>query len=186
MSIRITTLIRVGAACIAATATAASANAQSSTFEAAGRDLTLGQTIYVTDLTGRTTEAQFTNLSAESIDLLVDGRPVEMRRSEVSRIAERRRDGLWNGLLIGAAAGIGTAVVANRALCGGNDSECSAIVFAAIGMPAIAAGTTIGGVADALVKKRVVVYEAPPSDRRITVGPTVGADGAGMAVRVRF
>jgi hypothetical protein len=186
MSISIATLIRIAAACIAAVATAASANAQSSTFEAAGRDLTWGQTIYVTDLQGRTTKAQLTNLSAESIDLLVGGRPVEMRRSEVTRITERRGDSLWNGLLIGAAAGIGTAIVANQAFCGGNDTECSAIVWGAIGMPAIAAGTTIGGVADALVKQRVVVYQATPSDRRVTGGPTAGAGGAGMAVRVRF
>ena len=65
-----------------------------------------------------------------------------------------KRDRLWNGMLIGA--GIGAAagmLVAPRALCGSNDTECSVIVRAAIGLPAIAGGIGIGALVDGLTSR---------------------------------
>ena len=60
-------------------------------------------------------------------------------------------DKLWNGMLIGE--GIGAAVgmiVAPPAFCGGNDTECAAIVRATIGLASIAAGIGIGALVDGL------------------------------------
>jgi hypothetical protein len=61
----------------------------------------------------------------------IDTTPVQRVKSD--------RDSLWNGRLIGA--GIGAAVgmlIAPQAMCGGNDTECAAIVRVAVGLPSIA------------------------------------------------
>jgi hypothetical protein len=66
----------------------------------------------------------------------------------------RERDSLANGMLIGA--GIGAAVgmlVMPQMMCGSNDTECSTIVRAAIGLPAIAGGVGIGALVDAVNRK---------------------------------
>ena len=63
----------------------------------------------------------------------------------------RKRDSLANGMLIGA--GIGAVVgmlVVPQVMCGSNDSECSTIVRAAIGLPVIAGGLGIGALVDGL------------------------------------
>ena len=66
----------------------------------------------------------------------------------------RKRDSLANGMLIGA--GIGAAVgmlVMPQVMCGAHDTECSTIVRAAIGLPAIAGGLGIGALVDAVNRK---------------------------------
>src|SRR5262245_44796049 len=48
-------------------------------------------------------------------------------------------DPVWEGLLIGGAAGaIGGMIIAPPLFCGHNDPECAAIVRVAIGLPSIA------------------------------------------------
>ena len=65
-----------------------------------------------------------------------------------------RRDRLWNGMLIGAGAGaLAGMIVAPQALCGSHDTECSVIVRAAIGLPAIAGGIGIGALVDGLTSR---------------------------------
>jgi hypothetical protein len=57
-------------------------------------------------------------------------------------------------MLIGA--GIGAAVgmlVMPQMMCGAHDTECSTIVRAVIGLPAIAGGLGIGALVDAVNKK---------------------------------
>jgi len=63
-------------------------------------------------------------------------------------------DSLRNGILIGAGVGaVVGMVLAPPAFCGGNDSECAAIVRVAIGLPAIAGGVGIGALVDGLHKR---------------------------------
>ena len=60
-------------------------------------------------------------------------------------------DSLANGMLIGA--GIGAAVgmlVVPYAMCGSNDSECSTIVRAVVGLPIVAGGFGVGALVDSL------------------------------------
>ena len=67
----------------------------------------------------------------------------------------QQHDSVWDGILIGAV--VGTAVgmfVMPPAFCGRNDSECSAIVRVAIGLPSIGVGIGIGALADHLHHQR--------------------------------
>jgi hypothetical protein len=65
-------------------------------------------------------------------------------------VAKPKRDSVWNGLLIGAAAGVAGGYLWARDLCGPNDSECLYYagpvgVFGGAGI-----GAVIGAVIDAL------------------------------------
>ena len=67
---------------------------------------------------------------------------------------EPKRDSLANGMLIGGAIGVVAGMlVVPRVMCGANDSECSTIVRAAIGLPVIAGGVGIGALVDGLHKQ---------------------------------
>ena len=66
-----------------------------------------------------------------------------------------KHDSIWDGILIGAAVGTAVGMVlAPPAFCGRNDSECSAIVRVAIGLPAIGIGIGVGALADGLHHQR--------------------------------
>ena len=88
------------------------------------------------------------------------------------------RDRLWNGVLIGA--GVGTAVgmfVLPQYFCGAQDTECSAIVRATIGLISIGAGIGIGALVDGLQSRDASV---PFSHGRV-MRPRVS--GAQLTVR---
>ena len=81
--------------------------------------------------------------------------PANAGAQQITQSPPEQRDGLWNGVLIGAAVGavIGMAV-APPAFCGRNDSECATIVRVAIGLPSIGAGIAVGVIVDALHQDR--------------------------------
>jgi hypothetical protein len=88
-----------------------------------------------------------------------------------------RRDSLWNGVLIGAAAGVVAGMlIAPPAFCGSHDSECATIVRVAVGLPAIAGGIGIGALVDGL-NSRDDRLGSPAGPRR---------RGAGVAVTWKF
>ena len=65
---------------------------------------------------------------------------------------DRRRDSVWNGLLIGAGIGAGGGYIWARNICGTTDDECFAIAGPAGILSGIGIGAAIGAVADALHK----------------------------------
>ena len=80
--------------------------------------------------------------------------PAESPNTVLFQNEGRKRDSLANGMLIGA--GIGAVVgmlIVPQVMCGSNDSECSTIVKAAIGLPVIAGGLGIGALVDGLHKR---------------------------------
>lgn len=74
-----------------------------------------GDTVYVTDASGRRTKGKLGELSAASLELLVrqtqsDGSEkwvpkARLSEGEVRQITRERHDSLWNGALIGLAVG---------------------------------------------------------------------------------
>jgi hypothetical protein len=66
------------------------------------------------------------------------------------RASSGRRDSVWNGTLIGAAAGAAGGAVWGRQTCGGNDSECFAIAGPVGILGGIGIGAAVGAIADAL------------------------------------
>lgn len=66
------------------------------------------------------------------------------------RVANGRRDSLWNGTLIGAGVGAAGGAVWGLKTCGSNDNECFAIA-GPVGVAAGAGiGAAVGAIADAL------------------------------------
>jgi hypothetical protein len=65
---------------------------------------------------------------------------------------DRRRDSVWNGVLIGAGIGAGGGFIWARNICGTTDDECFAIAGPAGILSGIGIGAAIGAVADALHK----------------------------------
>ena len=86
----------------------------------------------------------------------------------------QKHDSVWDGILIGAV--VGTAVgmfVMPPAFCGRNDSECSAIVRVAIGLPSIGVGIGVGALADHLHHQR-------------GIGPTPFGSAKSLNMTLRF
>lgn len=101
-------------------------------------------TLRVSPIVGRSRKGVLASLvlpSPDSLPALVQTR---------QGAADRRRDPVWNGALIGAGIGAAAGVVWGRQTCGSNDTEC----FAIAGPVGIAGGAGIGAalgaIADAL------------------------------------
>jgi hypothetical protein len=77
---------------------------------------------------------------------------------------------------------IGAAWIAPHVFCDLPDDECAANVFAAIGLPSIAAGTVAGVLVDAAIKKTIFQF----TGTRGSVSPVLGGRRAGVLATLRF
>ena len=129
-----------------------------------------GESVYVVDASGRETRGRVMTLSDAILTVTIDAVRREFRAADVKQIDRRRRDPVWNGVLIGAAAGSLAGFGLGRSLdspsCPRPAIECGqgAIIGTVGGALWGAAG---GWIADALIRKREVVYDrAPAAGRR--------------------
>ena len=157
-----------------------------------------GDTIYVTDASGRRTKGRLGELSASSLELLVrktgpDGRETvvpQARLSErdVRQIVLQRRDPLWKGTVIGLGLGAIPGAVAGLSGCAQyNGHACvTGPIFGALMIGGIGAG--VGALIDALITERTTVYYQAPGQRssRVQVSPRFSKSGAGVQMSVRF
>ena len=126
--------------------------------------VTLGDTITITDSTGRKAEGSILALSPTTLVLLAEGRPRELQQHEVTAISQRQRDSLTNGALWGLGAGAATGFVvsglgsAAASIWEGPDAGVSTghVVTGTVLMAGIGAG--IGMAIDALIKSDRVIY----------------------------
>ena len=142
------------------------------------------QTVYVTDVWGRRVKGTLGELSPGTLVLTQGSHQIPMTEATVSRI--QRADSLQNGLWLGVGAGVAAAWIAPHFFCDLPDDECAAIVFAAIGLPSIAAGTVGGALVDAVIKKTVYHSAGTRSSVRIRIAPTLGGRAAGVLATIRF
>lgn len=153
--------------------TGASAQPIARSFEDLPRTLKVGQTVFVTDATGRQTKGKIANLSASTLVVLTP----ETRTFADGAVTEIRTvDPLWNGALIGVGVGIGLAIW--DYLIDPSEPGNAAIFTAGIGL-----GAAIGSGIDALVRRPgKTVYLA----RRVRVSPLLGHARQGVRLSVRF
>ena len=124
----------------------------------------LGDTITITDSTGRKAEGSLLALSASTLVLLAEGRRRELQEHEVAAISQRRPDSLKNGALWGLGAGAASGFVlsglgsAAASIWDGPDASVSAghVVAGTVLMAGI--GTGIGMAVDALIKSDRLIY----------------------------
>ena len=124
----------------------------------------LGDTITITDSTGRKAEGSILDLSPSTLVLLAEGRRRELQEREVAAISQRRPDSLKNGALWGLGAGAATGFVvsglgsAAASIWNGPDARVSAGPVVAGTVLVAGIGTGIGMAVDALIKSDRVIY----------------------------
>jgi hypothetical protein len=99
-------------------------------------------------------------------------------------------DSIWNGALIGAAAGIVPAWIFTRANCGprGYDDECSAIAGPVGVLIFVPAGAVTGAVIDRLINKTL----PPGTKAHAAISPVLAQRGArrsagvALSLKIRF
>ena len=159
-----------------------------------------GDSIDVTDASGRKTKGRLGELSASSLELLVRKTGSDARETFVpqARLGERdvqqirleRRDSLWNGTLIGFAPGaaIGMFMLFFGAGCDCYTIESRAPIALGTVLFAGGIGAGIGAAIDASMIERRTVYFQAPSRRSsgLHVSPLLLKSAAGIQMFVRF
>jgi hypothetical protein len=128
-----------------------------------------GDTIYVTDDSGRERAGRLIDLSPAALTVSFDGVARELSQSSIHRIRQRQPDPLWTGGAIGAAIGAGIGVASasfseecsHRSTAGG----CVGPVLAITGLWA-----AVGIGVDALIQGRKVIYEGSALSAQVTPG----------------
>jgi hypothetical protein len=156
-----------------------------------------GNTIHVTDASGKRTKGKLGELSPSTLELLVYKRGYDgtealvpqarLSEGEVRQILVERRDAPWRGTLIGlAAVGGPWALVCSHGCIYGEPGGENFIRFTALITTGIAAG--IGTLIDVAMVQRTMVYYKAPSPRAAaaSISPLVSPSGAGVQVALRF
>jgi hypothetical protein len=138
-----------------------------------------GDTIHVTDASGRKIRVVLRDLSPTTMESLM---------RDVREISVERRDSLWSGTLIGlAAAGIPWLVV-----CGANDwcyynEYGGENVLRKAALVTVAMGAGIGALIDASIKRRTTIYRGSgPHSLKMRLGPFISTEGAGIQTSLQF
>ncbi len=157
-------------------------------FEALRSNLTLqeGESVRITDDTGRKFDAKVAGISEHSIAVIERGVRREISEMSVHEIRHRKRDVWWNGMLIGLGVGIAAAAVTTAAACQ-NDAECSTytLLLALPVMGGIGAGAGAG--IDFAIRKHETVYARPANSKRgLSIAPMFSKDGAGARLSFSF
>lgn len=178
--------ISLGCCClIAGFPSVAGAQTVASSFAELAGKLKPGKTVYVTDGAGRKVKGKMTDLSASSLEVLIDGKDETFAEDGVRQLAERRRytgefaaTGLAAGGLLGVVFGL---VVGPRCSCTGQAMVLGLGLFGGAGA---GAGAAIGA---ASTYERVI-YRSPRPRPAATLGlsPFVSKHGTGLAASVRF
>lgn len=174
------TLRRCVTACLLLAATASLAEAQrASSFAQLPLLIGPGDTITVTDRTGREMKGRIKNLSPSTLALLVDGIRHDLTDADVALVRQRRPDSLSDGALRGFAVGalVGTVAVWSAGAPG-------LIPFAALGQGVLGLG--VGVAVDAAISSRKTIYGRAGSTRRLAVSPLLSRERQGVLLSVGF
>ncbi len=163
-----------------------------------------GQRIQVTTARGDKLKGDVLQVSASALELRIktprpeSSTPAAAQRrlveNDVRQIAIERRDGLWNGTLIGLAATAfpGIATIA-WGLSAANDGYTTGAEVAGAGIVILGIGAGIGAAVDASIHRRTTVYLrlpaqawAPASGPTLSVTPLLARTAGGVRLSVQF
>lgn len=182
-----TNSIRQGFACLAVAVALWPATAQAQTTARSFGEL-IGivkpeETVIITDTRGRRIKGALTSADEDSLSLAADGRTHTFARSEVSTVSVA--DGLGDGALIGAGAGLGTALAI---LAAARSGDGYILPSAKVGAPLLLSG--IGALVGALIDRAHdggrVLYVSSKQTSGLVVSPFLRKDRQGVLVSVRF
>jgi hypothetical protein len=160
-----------------------SADAQTvGSFSDLTRILRAQETVIVSDLKGRRTKGTVTAVDEDSLSLVTNGGTQTFREFEVSTV--RVADGISNGVLIGAAAGLGAALGILATVSSGDGYV---LPSAKVGAPVLLSG--IGALVGALVDHAHagrILCASPGRKSGLAIAPLVGKDRRGVLLSVDF
>jgi hypothetical protein len=141
------------------------------------------ETVIVTDTRGRRIKGALLAVDEDSLSLARDGRAQTFARSEVRTV--RVADGLGNGALIGAGAGLGAALGILAIVGSGNGHV---LPSAKVGAPLLLSGigALVGVLVDRAHEGGRVLYVSSGQTSGLVVSPLLGKDRQGVLVSVRF
>jgi hypothetical protein len=142
-----------------------------------------GDTVRVTDVSGREVSGRILTLAPQSIELRVDGQSRRWDEADIASVSYRRPDSLANGAWWGFGIGAGLMVTA-VAVAGVEDGEEGWAALAVAFYGGVGAG--IGTGIDALIKKRRVIYQKAAATTGWRVEPIATPHARGARLRVRF
>ena len=143
-----------------------------------------GDTISVTDNTGREFKGQIASLSSSSLALLVEGGRRDLTEVEITTIRQDRQDSLGNGAKWGLGIGAGLGLAAGVAIASGDGNASALIPILALVYGGLGAG--VGAGLDALILSNQIIYYKPSNSARLTVSPLVTRERKGVLLSVRF
>jgi hypothetical protein len=130
------------------------------TFDELRRIVRIDESVLVTDSTGATHKGQLASLSASSLQLRQGSGPwTAFTERDINNVAAVHHDPLWNGMLIGFAAGA-TPVALVGGAAGAPAAELAAV---AAGYGTI--GLLTGLLIDIVNKESITLYVHPPQSR---------------------
>jgi hypothetical protein len=141
--------------------------------------IAIGDTVYITDDTGRRAKGRVTQLSASSVGLQPSRQfdATAIQKIEVS-------DTIWDGASMGAFVSILPAGLVSFASC---IESCSTfLAFSAGGWGVIAVGAVVGALIDASVLRNAYRRTEPGASRRVRWAPVLTGRGKGVQVSIQF
>ena len=126
------------------------------TFAGMANQVAVGETIFVTDISGKEVKGELLAYSEDitAIRLSGDAGEIDLSQDQVRQVDLQYRDSAWSGALIGMAVGGGGGALIGAA---GNCDTAEMCVGVAAGLGALV-GLAAGGITDALIKSRKPVY----------------------------
>ena len=152
-------------------------------FEHLNTRLKVGDTVWVTDTSGREVKGKLSELTPSSLTLSGGGQVRTLQGPDVRAVVERPRDSLKFGTLLGLGIGVGIGVGLVAAV-----GEADGSVFLGISMLG-AMGAGIGAGIDAAIpmpKRPVYLSETGSSKRPVSWSPIIGPRSTGVVVSFSF
>jgi hypothetical protein len=145
-----------------------------------------GDTVTVTDAAGKQTNGKIAELTGSTLALLAGDTRLELRERDVVTIKQLYTDSLADGAIWGAVGG-GVYLGIVAVMFSGDADEWSASdVARSLGI-CVGIGTGIGVGIDALIRRKHVIYQRPPtSGVQIGITPLLTSQRKGVQVTLRF
>jgi hypothetical protein len=151
------------------------------TFDQLGTRLKVGDTVWVTDASGREVKGRIEGLGSTSLTLS-GGKQRTFNDSDVRAIMERPQDSLKFGALLGLGIGLGVGVAL---VAVSDETDGAAVGIAMLG----GIGAGIGCGIDAMIpmpRRPVYLPQGGTPKGQVSLSPIVGPRAAGAAVSFAF
>jgi hypothetical protein len=141
----------------------------------------IGDSVRVTDASGRILTGRLEGLTQGSLDVRVNSDVIRIPADNVRTVAARRNDSLANGAWIGLASGAALGIAAGATLAE-HDEQAEAMLAAGLVYGGIGAAVGVG--IDAMIRGRKVIYQY---EAGVTWAPLIlPRGGYGAAVTMRW